>query len=187
MGVKNNLCTPKNGELIISATQDFITASYLLSCKDKFFDRKKFTQLCLGMVDGNVHVDIPPPAIVKPEAMWTGKQLFGVLMRPNKQSNVLVNLDAKCRDYRKPLVVQAPDMDINDGWLVVRNSQVMCGRMDKTTVGSGNKDSIFYTILRDLDQMKQSKLWIVLLNSPHAFLPTKVFRLASTTLWEARA
>jgi DNA-directed RNA polymerase III subunit RPC1 len=149
MGVKNNLCTPKNGELIISATQDFITASYLLSCKDKFLDRKTFAQLCLGMVDSNVHVDIPPPAIVKPEAMWTGKQLFGVLMRPNTQSNVLVNLDAKCRDYRKPLVVQAPDMDINDGWLVVRNSQVMCGRMDKTTVGSGNKDSIFYTILRD--------------------------------------
>lgn len=149
MGVKNNLCTPKNGELIISATQDFITASYLLSCKDKFLDRKTFTQLCLGMVDGNIHVDIPPPAIMKPEAMWTGKQLFGVLMRPNKQSNVLVNLDAKCRDYKKPLLVQAPDMDINDGWLVVRNSQVMCGRMDKTTVGSGNKDSIFYTILRD--------------------------------------
>jgi DNA-directed RNA polymerase III subunit RPC1 len=146
MGVKNNLCTPKNGELIISAIQDFITASYLLSCKDKFFDRKTFTQLCLGMADGNMHVEIPLPAIMKPEAMWTGKQLFGVLMRPNKQSNVLVNLDAKCRDYKKPLLVQAPDMDINDGWLVLRNSQVMCGRMDKITVGSGNKDSIFYTI-----------------------------------------
>ncbi len=37
----------------------------------------------------------------------------------------------------------------NDGWLVVRNSEVMCGRMDKSTVGSGKKDSIFYVILRD--------------------------------------
>jgi DNA-directed RNA polymerase III subunit RPC1 len=149
MGVKNNLCTPKNGELIISATQDFITASYLLSSKDKFFDRKTFTQLCMYMVDSNMHIDIPPPAIIKPEAMWTGKQLFSVLMRPNKQSNVLVNLDAKCRDYKKPPAGQAPDMDINDGWLVIRNSQVMCGRMDKTTVGSGKKESIFYIILRD--------------------------------------
>ncbi len=149
MGVKNNLCTPKNGELIISATQDFITASYLLSSRDKFLDRKTFTQLCMDMVDGNMHIDIPPPAIIKPEAMWTGKQLFGVLMRPNKQSNVLVNLDAKCRDFQKPPAGQAPDMDINDGWLVIRNSQVMCGRMDKTTVGSGNKASIFYVILRD--------------------------------------
>jgi DNA-directed RNA polymerase III subunit RPC1 len=148
MGVKNNLSTPKNGEPIISATQDFITAAYLLSSKENFFDRKTFTNLCMYMVDGNVHLDLPPPAIVKPEAMWTGKQVFSVLMRPNKSSPVKVNLDAKCRDY-KASSGKCPDMDPNDGWLVVRNSEVMCGRMDKTTVGSGKKDSIFYIILRD--------------------------------------
>jgi DNA-directed RNA polymerase III subunit RPC1 len=148
MGVKNNLCTPKNGEPIISATQDFITASYLLSSKDKFFDRKTFGHLCMYMCNGTLQIDMPPPAILKPEALWTGKQLFSVLMRPNKQSPVKVNLDAKCRDY-KAVPGQAPDLDENDGWLVIRNSQVMCGRMDKTTVGSGKKDSIFYIILRD--------------------------------------
>jgi DNA-directed RNA polymerase III subunit RPC1 len=148
MGVKNNLSTPKNGEPIISATQDFITAAYLLSSKENFFDRKTFTNLCMYMMDSNVHLDLPNPAIVKPEALWTGKQVFSVLMRPNKESPVKVNLDAKCRDYKaKP--GQCPDLDPNDGWLVVRNSEVMCGRMDKTTVGSGKKDSIFYIILRD--------------------------------------
>ncbi|SZF06352.1 unnamed protein product [Blumeria hordei] len=148
MGVKNNLSTPKNGEPIISATQDFITAAYLLSSKENFFDRKTFTNLCMYMVDANVHLDLPYPAIIKPEALWTGKQVFSVLMRPNKDSPVKVNLDAKCRDY-KAKAGQCPDMDPNDGWLVVRNSEVMCGRMDKTTVGSGKKDSIFYIILRD--------------------------------------
>ncbi|CAL3967253.1 hypothetical protein PZA11_003612 [Diplocarpon coronariae] len=148
MGVKNNLSTPKNGEPIISATQDFITAAYLLSSKENFFDRKTFTNLCMYMVDANTHLDLPPPAIIKPQALWTGKQVFSILMRPNKKSPVKVNLDAKCRDYI-PVPKQCPDMDINDGWLVVRNSEVMCGRMDKTTVGSGKKDSIFYIILRD--------------------------------------
>ena len=148
MGVKNNLSTPKNGEPIISATQDFITAAYLLSSKENFFDRKTFTNLCMYMVDGNVQIDLPPPAIVKPQQMWTGKQVFSILMRPNKQSVVKVNLDAKCRDY-KAKSNKDPDMDDNDGWLVVRNSEVMCGRMDKTTVGSGKKASIFYIILRD--------------------------------------
>lgn len=148
MGVKNNLSTPKNGEPIISATQDFITAAYLLSSKENFFDRKTFTHLCMYMVDGNLQLDLPPPAIVKPQALWTGKQVFSVLMRPNKDSPVLVNLDAKCRDY-KFRKGECPDMCPNDGWLVVRNSEVMCGRMDKTTVGSGKKESIFYIILRD--------------------------------------
>lgn len=148
MGVKNNLSTPKNGEPIISATQDFITAAYLLSNKDNFFNRKTFTTLCMYMVDGNLHLDLPPPAILKPEALWTGKQVFSVLMRPNKSSPVKVNLDAKCRDF-KGKVYKGADMDPNDGYLVVRNSEVMCGLMDKTTVGSGKKDSIFYIILRD--------------------------------------
>ncbi|EEU45360.1 uncharacterized protein NECHADRAFT_41824 [Fusarium vanettenii 77-13-4] len=148
MGIKHNLATPKNGEPVIAATQDFITAAFLLSSKDRFFDRKTFTYLCMHMMDGKTHLDMPPPAIIAPQALWTGKQLFSMLMRPNKDSKVKVNLDAKCRAY-KARPGQCPDMDPNDGWLVVRNSEVMCGRMDKSTVGSGKKDSIFYVILRD--------------------------------------
>ncbi|KAI1401383.1 beta and beta-prime subunits of DNA dependent RNA-polymerase [Hypoxylon fuscum] len=151
MGVKHNLATPKNGEPIIAATQDFITAAYLLSSKDNFFDRRTFTYIVMQMMDGVTHLDLPPPAILAPQRLWTGKQIFSMLMRPNKASPVKVNLDAKCREYVEPSPPKsrAPDMCPNDGWLVVRNSEVMCGRMDKSTVGSGKKESIFYVILRD--------------------------------------
>jgi DNA-directed RNA polymerase III subunit RPC1 len=149
MGVKHNLITPKNGEPIIAATQDFITAAYLLSSKDLFFDRAGFTYICTQMLLGDTYLEIPPPAIVKPKALWTGKQIFNILMRPNKESPVLVNLDAKNKVYRKKNDGQIPDMDIDDSFLVVRNSEVMCGRMDKSTVGGGKKNSVFYVILRD--------------------------------------
>ncbi|KAK3332400.1 hypothetical protein B0T19DRAFT_415537 [Cercophora scortea] len=148
MGVKNNLCTPKNGEPIIAATQDFITAAYLLSAKDRFYDRKTFTLICTHMLIGDVHLDLPIPTIIKPKALWTGKQVFNVLMRPNKNSPVLVNLEAKNKVYKKK-PDELPDMDIDDCFLVIRNSEVMCGRMDKSTVGEGKKNSVFYVILRD--------------------------------------
>ncbi|KAJ9137803.1 DNA-directed RNA polymerase subunit [Coniochaeta hoffmannii] len=148
MGVKYNLATPKNGEPIIAATQDFITAAYLLSSKDRFFDRKTFTYICMMMLGGDTQLDLPPPAVLKPRMLWTGKQVFNIMIRPNKTSPVLVNLDAKCREY-KARPGHAPDMDPNDGWLVIRNSEIMCGRMDKSTVGAGKKDSVFYVILRD--------------------------------------
>lgn len=148
MGVKYNLTTPKNGEPIIAATQDFITAAYLLSDKDCFFDRKSFTYICTHMLLGDTHLDLPPPTIFKPQMLWTGKQIFNVLMRPNKDSPVLVNLEAKNKVYKKT-DDELPDMDINDCYLVVRNSEVMCGRMDKSTVGEGKKNSVFYVILRD--------------------------------------
>ncbi|KAK4148963.1 hypothetical protein C8A00DRAFT_47330 [Chaetomidium leptoderma] len=149
MGVKHNLITPKNGEPIIAATQDFITAAYLLSSKDRFYDRASFTYICTQMLLGDTHLELPPPAIVKPKALWTGKQIFNILMRPNKESPVLVNLDAKNKVFSKKNDGQIPDMDIDDAFLVVRNSEVMCGRMDKSTVGEGKKNSVFYVILRD--------------------------------------
>ncbi|ORZ40828.1 hypothetical protein BCR44DRAFT_1423867 [Catenaria anguillulae PL171] len=62
MGVKNNLVTPRNGEPIIAATQDFITASYLISRKDAFFDRFQMNQMLNFM--GDIKFDIPPPCIV---------------------------------------------------------------------------------------------------------------------------
>jgi DNA-directed RNA polymerase III subunit RPC1 len=40
MEVQANLCTPRNGEPLVAATQDFLTASYLLTQRDVFFDRE---------------------------------------------------------------------------------------------------------------------------------------------------
>jgi DNA-directed RNA polymerase III subunit RPC1 len=156
MSVKHNLVTPRNGEPVIAAIQDFITASYLLSRRDQFFDRRQFTQICCYFADANIQIDIPPPTIMKPVRLWTGKQIFNVLMRPNKQSRVFVNVESKCNKQEKPnpenypgCLSPAPDLSPNDGYLVVVNSEIMCGVMDKATIGSGKKKSIFGVIMRD--------------------------------------
>ena len=126
-GVQHNLCTPKNGEIIIAATQDFLTAAYLLTCKDHFFDRARFALLCSYMGDALEQVDLPAPAILRPVELWTvrealawcsphliqrltqpravcnkqGKQLFGVLIRPNEQCSVSVSLEVAERAYTR--------------------------------------------------------------------------------------
>ena len=156
MSVKHNLVTPRNGEPVIAAIQDFITASWLLSRRDRFFDRRQFTQVCSYLADANLEIDIPPPTIWKPVRLWTGKQIFNVLMRPNRKSKVRVNVESKCNKEEKPnakcytgIRSPAPDLSPNDGWLVIVNSEIMCGVMDKATVGSGKKKSVFGVIMRD--------------------------------------
>ncbi|KAI8072537.1 hypothetical protein BC940DRAFT_292818 [Gongronella butleri] len=148
MGVKNNLVTPRNGEPLIAATQDFITAAYLLSYKDTFYTRGQFCQVVSMMCDADLQIDIPPPAVWKPQRLWTGKQVFNVLFRPNKKSPVLINLEAKTKSFVKE-EGRIPDLCPNDGWLVIQNSEIMCGLVDKAIVGDGNKNSAFYVILRD--------------------------------------
>ena len=149
MGVKNNLVTPKNGEPIISAIQDFISAAYLLSNKDNFFDRRSFTEICFYMLGPETRFDLPPPSVLKPQMLWTGKQVFNILMRPNRDDPVMVNLDAACRAFKQPKDGRPKDLDPNDGWLVIRNSEIMCGVMDKSNIGDGKKDNIYYIMLRD--------------------------------------
>ncbi|KAF3042772.1 hypothetical protein E8E11_000297 [Didymella keratinophila] len=158
MGVKYNIATPKNGTPIIAAIQDFITAAFLLSNKSNFYDRRTFCQIVNYMFNGDgaydpdtgktLPIEIPPPVIWKPQALWTGKQVFNLLMRPNKESRVLVNLEAANKMF-KPKAGVPHDLSDNDAYLVIRNSEVMCGCMDKATVGDGKKDSVFYVMMRD--------------------------------------
>ncbi|KAI8370510.1 uncharacterized protein BYT42DRAFT_502192 [Radiomyces spectabilis] len=156
MGVKNNLVTPRNGEPLIAATQDFITASYLLSHKDTFYTRAMFVQVCSMMGDAEMNIDLPPPVIWKPQRLWTGKQVFNVLFRPNKESKVQLNVEAKTKSYVKE-EGRIPDLCPNDGWLVVQDSEIMCGLVDKAVVGDGNKNSVFYVILRDYGPIEAAK------------------------------
>ena len=160
MGVKTNLVTPKNGAPIIAPIQDFITTSYLLSQKDRFFTRGEFAQLVGYMFDATDIFDpdtrelrgyeLPPPTLLKPMFLWTGKQVFSVLMRPNRATKVLVNVEAQCRQYKPATTgLTTPDLNEDDAYLVVRNSIVMCGVLDKSIIGDGKKCSIFYAMLRD--------------------------------------
>ncbi|KAK3090302.1 hypothetical protein FSP39_010768 [Pinctada imbricata] len=152
MGSKSNIITPRNGEPLIAAIQDFITGGYLITQKDVFLDRARACQLISAMLsqrDTAMKIDLPPPAIFKPVKLWTGKQIFSVLLRPNKKDPVMVNLRTRGKNYSSN-----EDLCVNDSFVVVRNSELLCGAMDKGTLGSGSKNNIFYIILRDFGEQK---------------------------------
>ncbi|CAG5120413.1 unnamed protein product, partial [Candidula unifasciata] len=147
MGSKSNIITPRNGEPLIAAIQDFITGAYLITQKDVFFDRSRACQIISSLLVGKdvtMKIDLPPPAILKPCRLWTGKQVFSLLIRPNKTCPVKINLRTKGKNYTKN-----EDLCSNDSFVVIHNSEIMCGYVDKATLGSGSKKTIFYLILRD--------------------------------------
>ena len=153
MGNKNNLVTPRNGELMIAATQDFLTGSYLLTQKDTFYNRGQVCQIINQILDDKVdskelmRIDLPPPAIIKPVRLWTGKQVFSLMIKPNNKSKVLANLETSGRSY-----TGNRELCRNDSYVIIRNSALLAGTMDKGTLGSGSKANIFYVLLRDYGQ-----------------------------------
>ena len=144
MGVKHNLTTPRNGEPLVAGSQDFLSASYLLTQKDRFFTREEFAHLVSYFSDAEEHVDIPLPTIVKPMELWTGKQLFSMMLRPNKDSKFIVNFETKDKNYSSN-----KHFCKNDGWVAFRNSELISGNIAKKNLGDGSKTGLLYILLRD--------------------------------------
>ncbi|KAL4062421.1 hypothetical protein V8B97DRAFT_2026819 [Scleroderma yunnanense] len=77
---------------VITAIQDFITASYLLLKGDTFFDQCQFTQIYYYFADANLQIDLPLPMIWKPK--YAMKLLPDI--SPNNICLVIVNGDIMC-------------------------------------------------------------------------------------------
>lgn len=150
MGIKNNIVTPRNGEPLIAAIQDFITGGYLLTHKDTYFDRSKACQIIsyiLASKEVSTIIDLPHPCIVKPKQLWSGKQLFSRVIAPSLKKKMGICLTCKTKNYSG----NGEELCLNDGYIVVRDDELLCGTVDKSILGSGSKNNIFYIMLRDVN------------------------------------
>ncbi|ETB62832.1 hypothetical protein, variant [Plasmodium yoelii 17X] len=147
MNVKHNLITPKNGEVIIALTQDFLSASYVITNKDTFLDRDLFCLLCSYFSDAKIDIELPVPAILKPKELWTGKQLISVLIKPNKNENTIINFEMKEREYS----TKNGDLKYlsrDDSYVCFYKSELICGSLGKKVLGA-SKYGLFYYLIHN--------------------------------------
>lgn len=148
MGIRHNIVNPRSGEPLITATQDFITGAYVLTQRDQFFSRFDFCRLIAYLSDAQEIVDLPPPTILKPVPLWTGKQVFSMLLKPNKKDGVVLSLEIKAKNYSVSKYDSNVWMCPNDGYVVIQNSELLCGNIDKNCIG-GNKKGLICVLVRD--------------------------------------
>lgn len=144
MSITNNLITPRNGEPLVAATQDFLTGAYVLTQKDTFLTKAEFCRLVAFLGDGSEHIDMPPPTIWKPHKLWTGKQVISLLVRPNKEMTCTVNVESEERFYTKN-----KHFCHVDGFVAFRRGELICGNLGKKTLGGDSKSGLFYVLIRD--------------------------------------
>lgn len=147
MNIRSNLISPRSGEPLIAAIQDFITSAYILTSKNTFFTRKEFGYLTNIMLSN--HRVSKLPCITRPTELFSGKQVFEVLLdevcnRNNSKDkgNYRLNLATKTRSFKSK-------WDINDGYFVIRNNMYLFGRLDKSIIGAENKEySLLYILIK---------------------------------------
>jgi DNA-directed RNA polymerase I subunit RPA1 len=81
------------GKPLRGLIQDHISMGVQFTSRDTFFDRDAYQQLlygCLRPENGHTTLDrleLVPPAIFKPRAMWTGKQVISTILKNIKPEN----------------------------------------------------------------------------------------------------
>ena len=156
MGVVENIQSPKSGGPLVASTQDFLTTCFLITQKDYFLDRTHFIRYCTYFNDGIEKVDIPPPTILKPKELWTGKQLFSVILKPNKNYKICINLKNESKSFNKQYKnnqLRCP----NDGFVLIRNSELLAGIIDSNTIGKEKKNSLVFALIKDCGKQETAK------------------------------
>ena len=143
-----------SGEPLVSATQDFLTAAFVLTQRNIFMEKDEFCNVVSTITDALGHVDLPPPAIMFPVQLWTGKQVISMLLRQNKATDLLVNLELKEGNYcgKDKQGKEWKYMDPNEGYVCFRNSELMCGNLGKKTLG-GKKTGLVYALIRNHSEL----------------------------------
>jgi DNA-directed RNA polymerase III subunit RPC1 len=146
MSVPQNLAVPKSGELLIGATQDFLTSAWIITSRDAFYTRSEFCQIVNGFLGTGERIKLPMPTIIKPVELWTGKQIFSVLISPNTENHLEINMEMKLKNWKKK-DDEKPYLTEQDTFLVVYRGELLCGQVDKSAIGGG-KTTLFAHMLK---------------------------------------
>lgn len=124
--VPHQIMNPKNSTPIMGIVQDSLLGVYLLTMRDTFLTKNQIMNL-LMWIDPMTKFelgDLPMPCLIKPQQLWSGKQLISMII-PEKIS---LNMDAVGDQQRN-----ITDTEI----LLIKNGEMMTGVLQRDHVGPG--------------------------------------------------
>ncbi|CBJ30250.1 RNA polymerase 1-4 RNA polymerase I large subunit [Ectocarpus siliculosus] len=131
---------PTNGKPLRGLIQDHVDAGVKMCSKDCFFTRGEYQQLLYQALSGLPGLEIVPPsddittlppAILKPQQRWTGKQVMSTILRHLTKGLPQLNLDGKSRTP-KVAFGEAEQEHV----IVFREGELLQGVLDKGAFGS---------------------------------------------------
>ena len=153
MMVPTQFITPQRNAPIIGLVQDTLLASRLFTKRDTFLTHQQVCQLLMVIE----HEDdceatramfgqkmpggrLPMPAIVRPQPLWSGKQIYSLLLPDDleyeRRSRSHSEYKDRLADLSKRDPIGAKYCDPTDTLVLVRRGVLLCGTIDKKSVGT---------------------------------------------------
>lgn len=133
MLVPHCIVSPQGNKPVMGIVQDTLLGCMLFTQRDTFLERDFMMNLLMHV--GDWDGVIPEPAIYKPKPLWTGKQIFSLIL---PQVN-LIRFNITHPDDENT------DISPGDTKVLISKGQLLCGIIDKKTVGSSANGLIHVT------------------------------------------
>lgn len=130
--VPRQIISPQSNKPVMGIVQDTLCGIRKFTLRDCFMDRDFIQNILLWVPEWDGV--IPPPAILKPKQLWTGKQILSMCIPKG------INL-TRAPDPASPNPLEDNGMWIEDG-------EIMYGIVDKKTVGA-SQGGIIHIIFRE--------------------------------------
>jgi DNA-directed RNA polymerase beta' subunit len=148
MGVPQQILSVQCNRPIIGLVQDALMGAHLLTRQDAFVERWQMADLLTQMSHQPAgkppHPHPPPPAILKPRQLWTGKQIFSALLP------FAVNLKRRVREMQ-----DWDPLDRDERAVIIKDGELLAGSLCKQTVG-GSAGGIVHVMCKDVDAQATS-------------------------------
>jgi len=139
MLVQDQILSPRFGGPIIGAIRDFITSAYLFTRRPNRLTKEEVSRL---LFSAGYEGDIPEPITVKPEPLWTGKQIFSLFLPKDFNYTLKATI---CHGCSKCLEEDCP----YDAYVVIKDGVLKNGVIDRRSIGAEQSESILHRIIKD--------------------------------------
>lgn len=141
MMVPRQIITPQANRPVMGIVQDTLLGCRAFTSRDTFL-QKDFMMNCLMWIS-NFDGKIPTPAILKPAKLWTGKQLFSLIM-PDVNLIRFANGHPDEDEKTPPNYYISP----SDTKVTIEQGELLTGIIDKKTVGN-SQGSLIHVIMME--------------------------------------
>ncbi|CAL1300337.1 unnamed protein product [Larinioides sclopetarius] len=146
-GVNHQYLVPKDGTPLGGLIQDHIIAGVLLTKRGRFFPKDQYHQLIFSaMAFFRKRIKLLPPAILKPQRLWSGKQVVStIIINLIPKGKIPPTVEGKTKVSQKNWKTK-PSQEwsaggaitgesMSESEVIIRHGELLCGVIDKAQVG----------------------------------------------------
>ena len=126
MHVPKQIVSPQSNQPVIGIVQDTLIGCKLFTSRDTFITYEQVMDLVMWIKDFKIE-NLPVPCIMKPKLLWSGKQIFSLIL-PKQLNLIKIREDPPNNvDYKLNLI---------DNCVEIKRGELLQGIICKKTVGT---------------------------------------------------